>query len=195
MSWTKLFPNISRMLTIFNGSWIEMILQVFHTFSHEPITISPCLPNIPLTQRSCDRKTPWCNPQLKRAKPQLSNLQTLNCSHGNTCWVFPKIGKNTPKWMFFLMENPSKMDDLGGKPLFSETSICWVVEPKISTSIFSTEVGPGFHGIFFLQPTLPASGLLPIPRNENMAVALCFHGWIFCAETFWKPPIQTCWSR
>jgi len=28
------------------------------------------------------------------------------------------VSKNrgTPKWMFFFMENPIKMDDLGGKP-------------------------------------------------------------------------------
>jgi len=34
------------------------------------------------------------------------------------------VSKNrgTPKWMFFLMENPIKMDDLG-VPLFSETPI------------------------------------------------------------------------
>jgi len=28
----------------------------------------------------------------------------------------PKIGKNTPKWTVKIMENPIKMDDLGGKP-------------------------------------------------------------------------------
>ena len=30
-------------------------------------------------------------------------------------WVFPKI-MATPKWMVKIMENPIKMDDLGGKP-------------------------------------------------------------------------------
>jgi len=30
--------------------------------------------------------------------------------------VFPKIGVFTPKWMVKIMENPIKMDDLGGKP-------------------------------------------------------------------------------
>ena len=36
------------------------------------------------------------------------------------------VSKNrgvSPKWMVKIMENPIKMDDLGGNPLFSETSI------------------------------------------------------------------------
>ena len=31
-------------------------------------------------------------------------------------WVFPKIVVFPPKWMVKIMENPIKMDDLGGKP-------------------------------------------------------------------------------
>ena len=31
-------------------------------------------------------------------------------------WVFPKIVGKPPKWMVKIMENPIKMDDLGGKP-------------------------------------------------------------------------------
>ena len=38
-------------------------------------------------------------------------------------WVFPKIGGFPPKWMVKIMENPIKMDDLGGPPLFLETPI------------------------------------------------------------------------
>ena len=37
--------------------------------------------------------------------------------------VEPKIGVYAPKWMVEIMENPIKMDDLGGPPLFWETSI------------------------------------------------------------------------
>ena len=32
-------------------------------------------------------------------------------------WVFPK-NRGTPKWMVKTMENPLKMDDLGGTPIF-----------------------------------------------------------------------------
>ena len=37
--------------------------------------------------------------------------------------VEPKIGGKPPKWMVYFMENPIKMDDLGGPPLFLETPI------------------------------------------------------------------------
>ncbi len=37
--------------------------------------------------------------------------------------VEPKIGGKPPKWMVKIMENPIKLDDLGGPPLFLETSI------------------------------------------------------------------------
>ena len=50
-------------------------------------------------RRSC--KQPWCN-------------------FIAATWVFPKIGIPQNGW--FKMENPIRMDDLGGPPLFSETS-------------------------------------------------------------------------
>ena len=34
-------------------------------------------------------------------------------------------GKNPPKWMVNIMENPIKIDDLGGFPIFLETPKCW----------------------------------------------------------------------
>ena len=37
--------------------------------------------------------------------------------------VEPKIGGCPPKWMVKIMENPIKMDDLGGFPIFLETPI------------------------------------------------------------------------
>ena len=34
---------------------------------------------------------------------------------------FPKIGVFPPKWMVKMMENPTKMDDLGGTLIFGKT--------------------------------------------------------------------------
>ena len=39
-------------------------------------------------------------------------------------WGFPRIGVGPPKWMVKIMENPIKMDDLGGKPtIFGNTHV------------------------------------------------------------------------
>ena len=42
---------------------------------------------------------------------------------GRYMGVSPKIGGKPPTWMVKIMENPIKMDDLGGPPLYLETSI------------------------------------------------------------------------
>ena len=52
----------------------------------------------------------------------MENLQDMD--------VEPKIGGKPPKWMVKIMENPTKMDDLGGKnPIFGNThmgSVGWL---------------------------------------------------------------------
>ena len=50
--------------------------------------------------------------------------------------VEPKIGMfSPPEWMVKIMENPIKMDDLGGTPIFGNTHI-FDKGSKISTQTF-----------------------------------------------------------
>ena len=42
--------------------------------------------------------------------------------------VEPRIGGKNPKWMVKIMENPIKLDDLGGFPIFLETTF-WGNDP------------------------------------------------------------------
>ena len=41
----------------------------------------------------------------------------------NVAWVFPKIGVPQNGW--FIIENPIKMDDLGGSPIFGNTNMAF----------------------------------------------------------------------
>ena len=58
--------------------------------------------------------------------------------------MFPKIGGKPPKWMVKIMENPIKMDDLGGKttPIFGNTHL---INPLRRDPLFP-KVGSGGIG-------------------------------------------------
>ena len=55
-------------------------------------------------------------------------------------FVYMGVSKNrgTPKWMVKIMENPIKMDDLGGPPLFLEGHPYHHISSPISMSLSST---------------------------------------------------------
>ena len=77
--------------------------------------------------------------------------------------VFPKIGVFPPKWMVKIMENPIKMDDLGGKP----TTYFWK-HPYICVKIPWKSLGP--WPPFFLSPVGDAefhhSFLVGVSKNH-----------------------------
>ena len=46
---------------------------------------------------------------------------------------FQKIGVFPPKWMVKIMENPTKKDDLGGKPtIFGNIHMVWIFLLRIA---------------------------------------------------------------
>ena len=87
-----------------------------------------CTPKPPKVPR-CALRPPWAQRSPRRCKRRCparwaprrwDDDLTRHPGQHSVIWVFPKIG--VPQNVWFIMENPIKMDDLG-LPLFSETSI------------------------------------------------------------------------
>ena len=61
--------------------------------------------------------------QQKHSWNTSNNTRSEKQLHEYGCWTKNR-GILPPKWMVKIMENPIKMDDLGGPPLYLETPIC-----------------------------------------------------------------------
>ena len=89
------------------------------------------------------------------------------------CYMGVSKNSGTPKWMVKIRENPIRIDDLGGKPLFWETPISsnWKSSPKVRGEFFfflkllpidkSTEKLPQFPPARFRHPKRMAKKNLP----------------------------------
>ena len=60
----------------------------------------------------------------KREIPFISGKPRLVKYYNLARYMDVSENSGTPKWMVKIMENPIKMDDLGGPPLFLETPTC-----------------------------------------------------------------------
>ena len=72
----------------------------------------------------------------------LESLYRLFTLETGEMWVVPKIGGKPPKWMVKIMENPIKMDDLGGKPHYFWKHPC----PSLSSSDHENYLFSHNHG-------------------------------------------------
>ena len=65
------------------------------------------------------------------------HCSTWGYASARTTWEFPKIVV-PPKWMVKIMENPIKMDDLGGKPTIFGNIHMELLVPKVGPNKTST---------------------------------------------------------
>ena len=85
--------------------------------------------------------------------------------------VEPKIGGKTPTWMVKLMENPIKMDDLGGFPLFLEPPILKHIVSKMYMNINDNV----FEQTFYMQMLTYYRDHINTIFNYTVSyVSLCF---------------------
>ena len=92
-------------------------------------------------------------------------------------WVFPKIGETPPKWMVNIMENPIKMDDLGGlNPLFLETPISEMLLEEILHQLFCFPFG--------LRALRPPARFVPTAARATSRAEGCWLLPFFCVGCY-----------
>ena len=85
-------------------------------------------------------------------------------------WVFPKMG-GYPQNGWFIMENPIKLDDLGGPALFVETPICGSLTQHPSIAPSKSTVETVITGFQPLQPYHFSQGIgKDVPRAQRTLV-------------------------
>ena len=91
----------------------------------------------------------------KKREEQNGRIVTLPKTGWNSKKDHLGVSKNrdTPKWMVKIMENPIKMDDLGGFPLFFETPI-WVQLVFLHCNFLGVITTPKFNE--FAHEKLPS---------------------------------------
>ena len=83
------------------------------------------------------------------------------CCNKSNRWVFPKIG--VPQWMVKIRENPIKMDDLGGPPLFLETPRWFFLYSKNSLNLLPLKVVCCCSAVFCSSQGCPNQALTRMP--------------------------------
>ena len=95
------------------GCWIRLVVEQGSLY-YQPKLHAGFFRGIPQIY-------PWSFELFVKFPPFQQVIFSWSLLNPDLFWVFPKIGVPQNGW--FIMENPIKMDDLGGfNPLFSETS-------------------------------------------------------------------------
>ncbi len=120
-------------------------------------------------------------PNSRKGHLRVPGRLKFNFIHSSSKWVFPKIGGFYPQNGWSIMENPIKMDDLGGfLPIFGSTpNLTW--GNVRSNHSKSSKSAPAKIITFTIVVLL---GYNPLKTNE---CPLKINGWFRCIP-YWNSP-------